>query len=514
MAIDTKHPLYTKRQQAWVECRDAYEGEAQVKSKTFVYLPATDGQNIDGAQSRAPTSPGWLAYQAYLTRSVFPDYMEIGVHKMLGLLHSRPAIIEVPDRLKALLKKATPTGDPIEHLLRRINEEQLITGRCGLLLDFDQQATLGEPELWMALYQAEAIINWDQGAKTELKRPVTNLVILNETEMQRDADFDWKEVEQYRMLVLGDPTANEASGIYQQALFSEANGGSKQFDSSKLITPSIRGRALDHIPFQFINSKDINANPDKPPYWGLARLCYTIYRGEADYRQNLFMQGQDTLVRVGYILDEEARTGAGAIIDVPQGGDAKYIGVDGKGLTEQRQALENDRLKAGQGAGELANRNTKTAESGDALQIRVAALTASLTTIALAGAAGLERTLKSAATWLGVDPDDVRVLPNLEFADEAFGTKELVEMMTAKNMGAPISNKSIHQVLQDRGWTRLSLEEELGEIEGEEPLGGSTREESDRRFELDEQAQEDAAKAAEAAAKAAKEKPNATSGGA
>ena len=90
------------------------------------------------------------------------------------------------------------------------------------------------------------------------------------------------------------------------------------------------------IPFVFINSKDLSTIPDKPPLDSLARLALAIYRAEADYRQNLFMQGQDTLVRIGSTFEQDdenkaVRMGAGARLDMPVNGDAMYIGVSGKG---------------------------------------------------------------------------------------------------------------------------------------------------------------------------------------
>jgi hypothetical protein len=330
------------------------------------------------------------------------------------------------------------------------------------------------------------MINWDDGSKQELDKPVLNLVVLDESEFTRKADFEWEHKEQYRVLLLGDPLANEAGGIYRQGLFRDDD--TLTFNEATLITPSVRGRTLDRIPFEFINTKDTVTAPDDPPLLGLARLCYAIYRGEADYRQNLFMQGQDTLVRIGFVDDDnEQRTGAGAIIDVPVGGDAKYIGVSATGLPEQGKAIENDKAEAAQVAGRLASAKSKQIESGDALQTRVAAAVASLTTIALASAMGLERLLKTAAVWVGANPDEVKVTPNLEFADSAFDTKSLVELMTAKNLGAPISRKSVHELMQDRGLTQMEYDDEIGEIESEEPLSGSSQANAEAALDLEQQ---------------------------
>lgn len=474
MAINTKHPAYARYQPDWQLCRDAYRGERVVKDKTVTYLPATSGMVADGMQT--VQSPGYQAYMAYLIRAVFPDFMSMAVEHFIGMMHAHPPAIELPAALEPLRTRAGINGDPMEHLLRRINEQQLVTGRVGLLLDLPRIPDPANPLPYIALYNAEAVINWDDGAADQVDRPVLNLVVLDESEPKRVNQFDWKDVEQYRVLALGDLALNERTGIYRQGLFSADT--TLSYNDAAMIEPGIRGRTLDRIPFEFINSKDTVSAPDDPPLLGLARLCMAIYRGEADYRQNLFMQGQDTLVVIGGTNDDDdnLRTGTGARIDLPQGGDAKYIGVNSQGLSEQRQSLENDRALAGQQAGQLATAKSNQIESGDSLKTRIAAQTATLNQIALAGAMGLERLLKTAATWVGADPEQVKVTPNLEFAESAFTTKELVEMMTAKNMGAPLSRKSIHETMVDRGFTKLDYETEISEIEEEEPLGGSSQE--------------------------------------
>ena len=182
------------------------------------------------------------------------------------------------------------------------------------------------------------------------------------------------------------------------------------------------------------------------------------------------MQGQDTLVRVGIVGESEpVRTGAGACIDVPLNGDAKYIGVSSNGLPEQRQALAADYARAYQKSGQLMDATSRVKESGDALRIRVAAQTATLPQIAKTGAAGLERVLKKLAVWYGADPDKVRITPNLRFSDADINGQTLVSLIQAKSLGAPLSEESIHEFLRTQGATQLSYEDELAKIETEQP---------------------------------------------
>ncbi|MEE8517609.1 MAG: DUF4055 domain-containing protein [Dehalococcoidia bacterium] len=455
---------------------DTHRGERQVKNKGTVYLPATSGQKDDGFTEG---QPGKSAYDAYKTRAAFPDVVKMAVDAMVGVMHHKPAVIELPSALERMLEMATLQGESLQMLLRRINEHQLITGRLGLLLDVPDGAPVGTAP-YVALYRAESILNWDNGQRGMPVVQNLNLVILDESEFQRKEDFEWEEEKQFRVLILGDPKENEpatAKAVYRVGVFDDATSS---FTEDKLIEPTIGGNTLDQIPFVFINAKDIVPDPDAPPLLGLANQALTIYRGEADYRQGLFMQGQDTLVVIGGTMDpdEEIRTGANAAIRVSVGGDAKYIGVESSGLTEMREALMNDKGEASQKGGQLLDSVSRAREAEGTLKIRVAARTASLNQITLAGAFGLETVLKMAAMWVGADPEKVSVIPNQDFADDELSGKTLNEYMTAHALGAPFSKKSIHRLMEEKDLTVLTFEEEVKELEEEEDmfpeLGGTT----------------------------------------
>lgn len=464
MSLSSKHPLYSEFHPDWVLCRDAYRGERRIKEKGMEYLPATAGMLLDNAMT--PNTPGWHAYRAYKTRAVYHEFMAKAVEWAIGILWSKPPVIELPTQLEALLERATATGESLEQLLRRINEQQLVTGRLGLLADMPKFPDPTNPLPYLATYTAEHCINWDDGIIGDKADAGLNLVVLDESEQVRDGNFGWNLEEKYRILLMGSlMTDPEAAAKYRAGVF-KAGG----FVETDLIEPSVRGKTLERIPFTFINSKDLIPTPDDPPLLGLARLCLAIYRGEADYRQALFMQAQDTLVVVGGDADANYRIGAGATIIVKEGGDAKFIGAMSAGLPEMRSSLENDKAQAMNEAGQLVDNKSRQKESGDALNIRMGAQTATLNQIARTGGEGLKRILRQMAEWVGADPDAVVVEPNTDFSDAMLTGKDLVDLMTAKTMGAPLSLKTIHGTMANRGLTELSLEEELDEIEQEAPL--------------------------------------------
>jgi hypothetical protein len=459
--LSSKHPEYSIQWDNWVQMRDAYQGERQVKSKRTIYLPATSGQIADGMQQS--TQPGWLAYEAYLKRARFPNFVREAVQTAIGMMHSQPPKIKLPKELENI---RSSKGETMPQLLRRINQEQLLTGRIGLLADIATKTS--DPLPYIASYSAERLINWDDGTVNGLVPQVLNFVVLDESEYERsNLSFGWQIKEKYRVLILGTVDENEPQGAYKFGVFEEK---SPAFEENKLTAASIRGKTLSKIPFVIINASDLVSDTDEPPLMDLGNLCMTIYRGEADYRQNLFMQGQDTLVIVGGAQDESEtiRTGAGSRIEVPMGGDAKYIGVESDGLSEQRESLENDRKIAGSMGAQSLDTVSRERESGTSLNIRIAARTADLNQIALTGAAGLQQILRVCAEWVGANPEEVQVEPNLEFGDHSLTGQNMVEMQTARNLGYPISARSLHQVAVDRGLTKLTFEEEEKRAKEEE----------------------------------------------
>jgi hypothetical protein len=382
-------------------------------------------------------------------------------------MHHKPATIELPAAMEPLICNATNKGESLQMFLRRINEHQLVTGRLGLLADIEDNAPVGTMP-YIALYKAKDLINWDDTQKNIQVREKLNLIILNESRYERHM-LEWRFKRRYRALTMGTIEAEEGPQIYQMAIIGEEKNLS--FAGADLITPSIAGQTLDEIPFVIVNSRDMVTDPDDPPLLGLANLAMVVYRAEADYRQSLFMQGQDTLVIIGG-TDDEVRAGAGAHINVQQGGDAKYIGTNAKGLKEMREALQNDKKEASESGGKLLDTRQGQAESGEALKIRVGARTASLNQIAMTGAEGLQTILRYMAKWLKLNPEEVIVTPNLDFADAGLEGRTLVDWMTAKSLGLPLSLESIHRKLQEKDYTEMEFEEEMTLIEAEEPPPG------------------------------------------
>lgn len=486
MALDDKHPEYTKRLPQWSIVNDCYEGEDAVKAKGTDYLPATSGmyaQGFGNAQNDT-NAPGWKMYTAYQLRAEFPEVYREAIVSMVGVMHRNEPTINVPPELEPMLKEITPDGETAQQLMRKMTTAQLKEGRCGLLVDVPDGATIDKAVPYLAFYDAASIINWDPGRRQrgQAKRKL-ELVVLDETEQERQADFSWKEVKQLRVLALAgavetlsaDDQTPIAEGEYV-TLEVRDDGTNSAFDSANLATapwvaPSIAGNRLQEIPFVFLNVNDLTPNTDVPPLYGLAKKALVMYRGSADYRQNLFMQGQDTLVRTGIEGDPPpAPVGAGAVQNLPTNADAKYIGISGEGIAEQRLALENDRKEAALFTVQFIDQSGGEDQSGAALRVRVTARTSTLATVQLANATALRDALIFSGEWMGLPQaklDDIEVIPNYEFAAPATTPADVKSLQDAKVAGAPISEESMHAYLKKAGYVVFEFEVEKEKLRGE-----------------------------------------------
>jgi len=448
MGVDSPHPLYVTMLPLWQKLDDCYEGEERIKELTTQYLPATSGHIQDGYPLG---EPGLACYNAYLERATYREYPREAVEALVGVMHREDPVIKLPKGMEMLLEAATIDKEPLKMLLRRLNEAQLVPGRMGLLFDIKSDGTP-----YIATYDGRSIINWDEDANGGI-----SLVVLNESGMSRpEGKFEWEDVTRYLVL------KNE-NGKYRSEVYELEN---KELAMKVGVDPSLQGKEFGEIPFVFVNPSDLDPDPSMPPLLGLANLAISIYRQDADYKQALFMQGQDTLVLAGGISKpgDAQRVGAGAMIEVESEGEAYYIGTESKGIPEMRLSLEADRREAITKSSQLLS-DSRHREAAEALSIRTAARTSSLVLMAVTAAAALERVLKMGARILGLDENEVVVEPALDFIATPQDSKDLKALCEAKATGQlPLSKQSFHKILQDRDYTELQWEEELKLLEQEE----------------------------------------------
>lgn len=382
MAVNAKHPEYSKNLIKWQLMRDALAGEV-AKEK---YVPKLSDQEAD-------------EYSAYVGRAEFYNATARTQVALTGLLFAKPPKVELPEALKTIAENVSLDDDTLEALAKNIADECLSVGRCGVLVDLPSVEKSDYSKLeaerlnlraYATLYKAENIINWKT---TKINGSnVTSLVVLAETYAEPTQDeFVDKIKTRYRVLDLHE-------GYYRQRVFSETKAGN--FEVVSEIYPSANGQKLEYLPFTFFNVNDLKTDIDKPPLLDLAKVNISHFRSEVDLEHGTHFTALPTPYVTGYQGEssEKLKIGSTAVwvINDPSA-KVGFLEFSGAGLStlENRIAVKEKRMSI-LGARLLLDEK-KTAEATETLQMRKSGENAVLTNVASTISEGIASFLKDIA---------------------------------------------------------------------------------------------------------------------
>lgn len=418
LGVETKHPDFTAgRQFEFDLIHDALCGETDIKDKGEKYLPQPGGFS-------AMPDKGVAAYKAYKMRAQFPEYLEPAVNSMLGMIHSEEIEVELPSRMEYLREAAGSPDMPavtLQSIYKGITRALLTTGRYGLLADAPQSG--GEP--YLVGYSGDLVINWD-----------ADFYVVDESDHYRDG-YQWEFEHRYRVFEMLD-------GVYQQRLIT----GKSESASQEVVEVA----SLDRLPFSVANAIEVKDKMCAPPLIGIARAALANYQLSADQRHQLYMSGQETLVVVN--SDKPTAVGAGVVHEISGTNDAKaemyYVSPTCAGIEAHGNAMEkNENLAAIAGA-RMFQVQSHAQESGEARKLRMAAETATILSIAQAGAALLERGLRDCAAFLGANEDEVNVTAPRDLMDRTI-TPQDAKALYDIYAGDGMSFDSYFRLLQSGG---------------------------------------------------------------
>ena len=392
MAVNAKHPEYSKNLIKWQLMRDALAGEV-AKEK---YVPKLSDQEED-------------EYSAYVGRAEFYNATARTQVALIGLLFAKPPKVELHEALKSIGENISLDDDTLEALAKNIADECLSVGRCGVLVDLPsvEKADYSKLEAerlnlraYATLYKAENIINWKT---TKINGSnVTSLVVLAETYAEPTQDeFVDKIKTRYRVLDLHE-------GYYRQRVFSETKAGN--FEVVSEIYPSANGQKLEYLPFTFFNVNDLKTAVEKPPLLDLATVNISHFRSEVDLEHGTHFTALPTPYVTGYQGEssEKLKIGSTAVwvINDPSA-KVGFLEFSGAGLStlENRIAVKEKRMSI-LGARLLLDEK-KTAEATETLQMRKSGENAVLTNVASTISEGIVSFLKDIAFFENIASENL-----------------------------------------------------------------------------------------------------------
>jgi hypothetical protein len=212
------------------------------------------------------------------------------------------------------------------------------------------------------------------------------------------------------------------------------------------------GQPLDEVPFVVANARDVVPDIDTPPLIGVARAALAIYQLNADYRHQLYMSGQETLVAI----NGEAPDYVGAgVVHQMNGGDQqtpelKYVAPSCSGIEAHKEAMQEQREAAVMAGARMLEQSKQVQESGEARKLRFASETANLMSVAVTSCAVLERALRNVAGMMGLNADDVVVTPPSDLMDHTMEPDKAEALVRIWQNGA-ISYDTLYENLQRGG---------------------------------------------------------------
>lgn len=390
MPVTTKHPQWTAAIDDWTLMADSLAGERKIKAAKTLYLPKTSGmvaaESGEGAISAAEAAE---LYAAYVRRADYPLWVKDSLRAMIGLLSRQHPEIALPPALASLEDQATADGFGLTALWLRACMASLIKGRCPLMGDFD-----GAARPYVAEYTAETAINWHESVIDG--RLDLTLAVFEEAAPKNDADeFSHETDTVYRVLDLAEGQARVRIMDESGAVFSEDALGRQ---SGAQVQP------LGYLPIVYIGPTDNGPGVDEIPLLTMAKAARKYYQLSADYYTSLSYTAHPQPVVTGLPEDQDLRvTGPMAAWVLPEGGSADYLEFTGAGIEATRQAMRDQRDAALEAGARVMDNQAQ--ESGDARRARQDDQHATLHSVAVQAADGIEQMLRYLADWAGADPD-------------------------------------------------------------------------------------------------------------
>jgi hypothetical protein len=406
--------------------RDAEIGEIEVKRKGERYLPRQ--ATHDATQ-----------YKAYLRRAVFYNMTARTLNALYGTVFRRlPKVGGLTAKLKESSKRITKESMSLHLMTKTVVKEVLAVGRYGLLVDADPR---GKGDPYIACYTAENILDWQMSEIDGVW--ALSKVTLREIYYDRDghwAPYTFKA--RYRVLVLEED--DDGSMVYSQFVYEgEANASSipdVEAAPDTIITPTVRGKSLDYIPFKIIGPFTNTPDVQKPPMLDIAMLNFAHYLSYAQLEQALFYTGSPIFVVQNDSSQDQGvyEVGPDVVWILDKDEEAKLLEFNGRGL----QHLENVlRSKEGQiasiGGRMMPGSSRGAAESDNSLAMQERNEQTLLLNIADTVDEGVTEVLKWYADWNNASKSVINAI-----------TFELNRDFLIKDAGAR-EFRAIHQMYMD-----------------------------------------------------------------
>jgi len=439
MPVSNKHPAWEEREYSWYLVRTAMKGQSAIKRNNTLFLPMPTAmmlldtnpaalsrrneiydtyQQSPFLETRSPNYHPNLAYASYKARAQFPEITSSMGRGLVGIAIKKDPIVELPNEMLYMLdESATASGENLLEFFKYVVGELLQTGRMPISLDIDP--VNNRP--YIVSYIAESLINWRAGyvdGNTVFQWAVFEEQVYDIDDNIENDIFSNETESQWRLLSL-------INNKFTLSVYDDEN------DIEEQTIPEIRGKTLPYVPLVVIGSTNFDAAPDLVPLEGVADISVHIYMKSADIGQSEFMTANPTLVYTG-VDPKDAPTIIGPTVALafpnPQA-KAYYVETSGSGIGAMQKSVDQLFKQAEGEAKALLGISSSANESSETVKLKQEASAATLKTVVDMAAKGIEKLLKMAADWMGLNPATVSFKANLEFSELSLSAQEITALL-------------------------------------------------------------------------------------
>jgi hypothetical protein len=395
----TRDPAQERQQKALTTVRDVHAGTLRMREKGEAYLPRMERESHKD-------------YQARLGSSVLYNALKRTNAGLTGLVFRKdPALSEdVPEQIRQHWENIDNAGRHGDVFAKDHFADAFLDGHGAIFVDMaevkdgdardaeDERRKVGRP-YWIHIEKGRILRARSAVVAGET---VLSRFAYTETITEEAGEFEQREVlrvRDYRLAMVQKEGEREPKRRVLYVIYAKRKDdkGKERWEIDGSGTMSI-----SRIPVATTYTNRTGYMESEPPLLDLALENIDHFQTRSDRKNVLRIASVPILALIG-ITDGEVEVGAHSALQLPDGGDAKYVEPTGTSLEESREELrESERRMATLGLSLLMS-ETRQAETATSKRIDKSESDSQLASAARALQDCLEEALRIHAEWLGLE---------------------------------------------------------------------------------------------------------------